>query len=275
MLLVGRKCRHGCRLAAVQTAVWLLLQAPSSIIAQTHRETETKAAAANVIEYRRATLGARGEVSRGRRLFENAARTRCRLPRRRGRGATLGPDLAGLGGGRVGPAEILDAILEPSAKIHPDYASTVVALKSGRVLQGLLRPVSETEVEVVTSATETVRLARSDIEEQSPSRVSLMPTGLTRVFSPGEMADLLAHLATLEPASLRVARRGGQPARHPAGDRPVSFRPIVERDEPFHRPVWFGPLPGHPGTSAVIEMQRGRVWLLEADGNAARSSSTS
>src|SRR5262249_23415765 len=47
---------------------------------------------------------------------------------------------------------------------------------------------------------------------------------------------------------------------------PVSFRPIVDRNEPFHRPVWFGPLPGHFMTSVVIEIQRGRIWLLEEDG---------
>ena len=42
-------------------------------------------------------------------------------------------------------AEILDAILDPSAKIHPDFASTLVGLKSGRVVQGLIRPLNETK----------------------------------------------------------------------------------------------------------------------------------
>jgi hypothetical protein len=45
----------------------------------------------------------------------------------------------------------------------------MLALKSGRALQGLVRPISDTEVEVVTSATETVRVARSDIDAQSPA----------------------------------------------------------------------------------------------------------
>ena len=103
MRLVGRKCRHGSRLAAVQTAVWLLLQAQALIIAQTEHQTETKAAAANQSEYRHATLGAKGEASRGRRLLEDTTRTRCATCHAiGGRGATLGPDLSGLGGGRTG-----------------------------------------------------------------------------------------------------------------------------------------------------------------------------
>jgi putative heme-binding domain-containing protein len=183
-----------------------------------------------------------------------------------GRGPTLGPDLSSLGGGRSSPAEILDAILEPSAKLHPDYTSTVVALTSGRIVQGLLRPVSDTEVEVVTSATETVRVLRNDIEEQSPSRVSLMPTGLYEALSAAEMADLLAFLGTAEPpgsGSLREAVNLRDIAR---AVMPVTFRPIVDLNAPFHRPVWFGPLPGHSGTSVVVEMQRARIWLLEEDG---------
>ena len=46
----------------------------------------------------------------------------------------------------------------------------------------------------------------------------------------------------------------------------MEFRPIVDRAAPFHRPVWFGTLPGHPEWSVVVEMQRGRIWLLGRDG---------
>src|SRR5262249_39425365 len=155
----------------------------------------------------------------------------------------IGPDLSGLGGGRTSVADILDAILEPSAKIHPDYASTTVALRSGRVLQGLLRPISDTEVEGVTSATETVRATRSDIEEQSPARVSIMPARLHEALSPGEMADLVAYLSSLEPTSPGARGEAINSSDIPRVVLPVRFRPIGDRDEPFHRPVWFGPLP--------------------------------
>ncbi len=218
-------------------------------------------------EYRRATLAAPGDRSRGQRLFEDVSRTRCASCHSiGGPGPTPGPDLSGLGGGRASREEILDAILEPSSRIHPDYASTVVALKSGQVVQGILRPLSDLEVEVVTSATETVKLARSDIEEQSPSRESIMPTGFHVILSPTEMADLLAYLGTLGPPTSGSLREAMNPRDIPRATEPVRFLPIIDRNAPFQRPVWFGSLPGHPENVVVLEMQRGRIWRIERNG---------
>ncbi len=250
------------------SVIWLLAFAPMTTIAQTGAASGTKPDAGSLKDFRSAVLAAKGDSGRGRRLFENSARTRCAACHPiGGRGATLGPDLSGLGGGRVSTDEILDSILEPSAKIHPDYASTIVALKSGRVVHGLLRPASDTDVEIVISADETLRVARSEIDEQSPSRTSIMPAGLHQALSPGEVADLLAYLSTLEPPSSASSREAVDPRDIPRAVKPVTFRPIIDRDSPFHRPVWFGPLPGHPTTSVVIEMQRARVWLLEQNGS--------
>jgi putative heme-binding domain-containing protein len=252
----------------VITAILLFALSPVVVLAQTSPAPVAKGSGSIPNSYRAATLAARGNADRGRRLFEDAARSRCAACHAiGGRGATLGPDLSGLGGGRASTAEILDAILEPSAKIHPDYASTAIALKSGRVLQGLLRPVNDAEVDVVTSATETVRIARSEIDEQSPSRVSLMPAGLHEVLSTGEMADLLAYLATLVPPRSASPSEAVNPRDIPHAIAPVSFQPIIDRDAPFQRPVWFGALPGHPGTMVVVEMQRARIWLLESNGS--------
>lgn len=244
----------------------VLLLAAIPAMAQNQDAAGAGGDGAKLQEYRRAVLAARGDAGRGRRLFEDAQKTRCATCHALGgKGPAIGPDLSSLGGGRISPSEILDAILEPSAKIHPDYASTTVALTSGRVLQGLVRPVSETEVDVVTSATETVRIARSEIEEQSPSKVSLMPPGLHETIAPGEMADLLTYLVSVEPPGSGSLREAVNPRDIARATSPVAFRPIDLEGSPFQRPVWFGPLPGHPGTSVVVEMQRGRIWLIGGD----------
>jgi hypothetical protein len=39
-----------------------------------------------------------------------------------------------------------------------------------------------------------VRLARADIEEQQPSKTSIMPAGLDKQLNEQELADLLAFL---------------------------------------------------------------------------------
>src|SRR4029079_12149871 len=121
-------------------------------------------------EYHHAVLAEKGSPERGKRLFEDARRAACvNCHSLAGQGGKIGPDLSGVGGERSSRAELLDAIIDPSAKIHPDYASTIVLLRSGKIAQGILRAISDTEVEVVTSATETVRFERREIEEQKPS----------------------------------------------------------------------------------------------------------
>ena len=216
-----------------------------------------------IAEYRRAVLAERGDADRGRRLFEDSARTRCVLCHAVGdQGGKLGPGLLGVGG-RYDRSGLLDTILEPSAKIHPDYAATVIATKSGRVIQGIVRPIGDSEVEVATSATETVRVPREEIEEQRASSISFMPSGLHEALSPREMADLLDYLDRLAPSGAGTLREALDPREIPRALRPVAFRPIENREPAFHRPVWFGPMPGHPKTSVVIEMQRGRIWLVE------------
>jgi len=223
--------------------------------------------AANLDAYRQAVLTAPGDADRGRKLFENVEQTQCASCHALGgQGAALGPDLAGLGGDRWPAAEILESILHPSARIHPDYASTVVALKSGRVLNGLVRPGAEGKIEIVTSATEVVRVTRDEIDEQSPSLVSLMPEGLHERLKPAEMADLLAFLTRAASGQAGSLAEAMQPGDIPRARVPVSFRPILPTDEPFRRPVWCGPLPGQPGSLVVIEMQGTKVWLLEEGG---------
>ena len=260
---IARKRAVIAGVAFIGSAIVLSALAPLDATAQA---PPLRQEARSLDDYRRAALAVRGDAGRGKRLFGDSVRTQCATCHAAdGTGASLGPNLSGLGGGRSSLAEMLDAILEPSAKLHPDYPSTVVALKSGRVVQGLLRPVSDSEVDVVTSTKETVRLARSEIEAQSPSRVSLMPAGLQQALSPGEMADLLAYLTTLEPPGTGSLREAVNPRDIPQAVRPVTFRPIVDAAAPFHRPVWFGPLPGHLGTSVVVEMEKARVWLMEVD----------
>ena len=215
--------------------------------------------------YRHAVRGAHGDAGRGRRLFEDAKRSRCvGCHAIDGRGGRLGPDLMGVGG-RLSGEELLEAVLEPSARIHPDYAATVLATTSGRVLQGIVRPVSDSEVEVALSETEAVRLPVAEIEERKASEVSLMPSGLQESLSPGEFADLLAYLGRLAPPKPTTPAEATDPGAIPRASRPVAFVPIHDRSQAFRHPAWMGPLPGHPGTFLVTEVQSGRVWRF-ADG---------
>lgn len=214
--------------------------------------------------YRARVLSAAGDAGRGRRLFEDARRGRCALCHAvDGRGGNLGPDLAGVGGRYERREDLLRAVVEPSAAIHPDYAATTIAARDGRVFSGIVRPVSDSEVEIATSESARVRLPLAEIEDQQPSPVSLMPEGFADAIEPAAMADLLAYLAGLVPPEALGPAEAVDADAITRAARPVAFRPIHDPANRFDRPVWFGPVPGQPGTFAVLEHQKGRVWLLD------------
>ncbi len=228
---------------------------PSLVVAQ------DATGALSMEAYRRAVLADPGDdPGRGRRLFEDRGRARCVACHAiNGQGGRIGPDLLGVGG-RLNPAEILEAILEPSSKIHPDYASTTVATSAGQVLVGLVRPVSDTELEISTSETTTVRLRLDAIDEQAVSPISLMPAGLQSTMSPAEMADLVAYLHRLEAPRSLGSHEANDARQIPRAIRPVEFTPIHDESSRFNHPVWFSLIPGQSGSFAVAEIQAGKIW---------------
>jgi len=62
------------------------------------------------------------------------------------------------------------------------------------VYNGLVRRETPDEVVLATSATEDVRVARQDIDEVEPGKVSIMPAGLDQQLARQELADLVAFL---------------------------------------------------------------------------------
>ena len=161
-------------------------------------------------------------------------------------------------------AGLLETVLQPSSlKIHPDYAMTIVATQSGKVFTGIVRPISDTEIEIAINETQKIRLSVNEIEDRKSSPVSLMTAGLHKNISPSEMADLLAYLSefrstvagTLQDALATLEKFHVQLG-------PSGFKQSLGADlrRSSRRPVWFGALPGVAGSNVVLELERGRVW---------------
>ncbi|HLU48391.1 MAG TPA: PQQ-dependent sugar dehydrogenase, partial [Planctomycetota bacterium] len=108
---------------------------------------------------------------------------------------TIGPDLSRLSKDRSA-REILEAIVEPSRSIAPEYAFTVIVTNDGRVITGrieredagavVLRPAASGEAPIA--------IERSAIAARSPSDVSSMPEGTIDTLTEDEILDLLAYL---------------------------------------------------------------------------------
>ncbi|REJ94230.1 MAG: hypothetical protein DWQ34_09130 [Planctomycetota bacterium] len=109
-----------------------------------------------------------------------------------GEGKKVGPQLDGIG--VRGPNRLLEDLLDPNRNVDAAFRTTAVVTTEGRVITGLkLREEGEIVV-IVNNKGEEVRLAKSEIEEQSDSPLSLMPSNLGEVIPPEDLHELLAEL---------------------------------------------------------------------------------
>jgi putative membrane-bound dehydrogenase-like protein len=134
-----------------------------------------------------------GDVRRGQAVF-NSQKAACASCHAIGYlGGNVGPDLTHVGSIRT-ERDLLEAIVFPSASFVRSYEPVQVTTRSGKVYNGVLKKDAPDEVELATNATERVRLARDEIEDVQPSKVSIMPAGLDQLLTLRDLGDLVAFL---------------------------------------------------------------------------------
>lgn len=134
-----------------------------------------------------------GDAGRGKVVFASskAACTACHTMGEVG--GRIGPDLTTIGAVRT-PADLLEAILLPSASFVRTYEPVTIVTTDGRAFSGIIRDETVSDVVLQTSATAAERIARSAIESLTSGTVSLMPKGFETLLTPQELADLVAYL---------------------------------------------------------------------------------
>jgi putative heme-binding domain-containing protein len=108
-----------------------------------------------------------------------------------GVGGKVGPDITGSNRGNLD--YLLENILDPSAVIPNDYKATVINLKDGRVITGIVRGETPHALTVVT-ANETLTVPVSKIDSRKLSDVSMMPDDVLKPLSEAEVRALIAYL---------------------------------------------------------------------------------
>jgi putative heme-binding domain-containing protein len=135
----------------------------------------------------------KGDIRRGQAVF-NSTKASCSACHAIGYlGGTVGPDLTQIGKIRS-ERDLLESIVFPSASFVRSYEPVLVTLKDGRTHNGLIRQETSDEILLATGINQEVRIARKDIEEIQPSKVSIMPAGLDQQLSPQDLADLVTFL---------------------------------------------------------------------------------
>ena len=143
-------------------------------------------------------LATAGDVERGRMLYQDAQGVSCRQCHlAEGKGAKVGPDLDGIAKKRTA-AEILQSILQPSAKVEAEYRGVTVLTVDGQVLAGLRVKSSYEGIELIDAAGKRQRIPDEEIEDETPMQKSIMPERLFADFTEQQAADLLAYLGSLK-----------------------------------------------------------------------------
>jgi putative membrane-bound dehydrogenase-like protein len=130
---------------------------------------------------------AKADLGKGRALYSLCAACHKLY----GEGGAIGPDLTG--SGRANLDYLLENILDPSGVVSPDYRMSLVTMKDGRILTGVVSSQNERTVTLRT-LTDTQTLDRAEIDKQEISPVSMMPEGLLQALTEEQVRDLIAYL---------------------------------------------------------------------------------
>jgi len=143
--------------------------------------------------YRESLLG--GNATEGQNLFRNSNMAQCvRCHLVGSRGARVGPELTTIAS-RLSREHMLEALVNPSARIAPGFGRITAVLKTGERIEGAFD--AETEATITISTNDkTHKLNRTDIAKIETSTSGMPPMNL--LLDRMQIRDLVAYLATLK-----------------------------------------------------------------------------
>jgi putative heme-binding domain-containing protein len=205
-----------------------------------------------------------GSWARGRRIFhaEQPGCVKCHAVQ--GQGGEIGPDLGSLT--HRDYASVLRDITQPSFAINPDYAASVLILKDGRTLTGVMRTRGD-QLHIGNKDGKTTVIQKTDVEEIQPSRVSIMPEDLLKPLDASTKRDLLTYLLSPDTSMPHDSPGQRPPPRSVAEvNRILGGAPVPpEKTRPLRVVLVAGPKDHGPGEHDYPAWLR--VWgeLLSAD----------
>lgn len=141
-----------------------------------------------------ATVATGGDPARGRRLFLSAQIGCAKCHAAEGRGARSAPILLPSATPST-RAALVEAILEPSARIAPGFESWIVETQDETTLTGLLaRRAPNGDVLLIEASGQPKRIPAANVARFGPLPQSLMPEGMVETLSVEDLRDLVAFL---------------------------------------------------------------------------------
>ncbi|QDT93168.1 PVC-type heme-binding CxxCH protein [Gimesia algae] len=135
-----------------------------------------------------------GNASRGREIFYGRSDTSCRRCHMiKNNGGEVGPDLSGIGIDKD-RRYLLEAIVAPNKAIAKGFETAVLAMLDGKVLVGIIRKETDTELELMDAKGTVIRVVKDDIDERASGK-SAMPEEIVKQLSKDDLRDLVEFLS--------------------------------------------------------------------------------
>jgi putative heme-binding domain-containing protein len=145
-------------------------------------------------EYKDTLYG--GNLQLGNAIFYRNQSVECiRCHNAGGEGGVVGPSLKGIGS-RLTREQILQALIEPSARIAPGYGMISLKLTDGQEVTGTVIQETDDEIQLKTSEAEPLRIATARIKSRENYPSSMPPMG--GLMSKREIRDVVEFLASLK-----------------------------------------------------------------------------
>ena len=173
------------------------LSTPAQKSAETLIERLEKSQAEQLAKAERvATLLAKADPQHGLQIF-SSQKTACTACHKAANvGGITGPHLKGIGS-RRSERDLIESILFPNASLVQSYESWIVRTDNSQIFNGVLVEDRPDEIVLSGGVEKIFRIPRSSIEEMVRSDQSIMPTGLDKLITDQEMADLVVYLKSL------------------------------------------------------------------------------
>ena len=138
-----------------------------------------------------------GDAERGKEVFFGNAAASCRRCHKiNGEGSDVGPDLSEIA--KTKPRDyLLEAVVDPNAKIAEGFETAVFAMADGRILSGVVRGEDEKTFRVVMPTGESITVEKDQVEERAKGK-SGMPADVMKQISRRELRDVVEYLSTLK-----------------------------------------------------------------------------
>jgi putative heme-binding domain-containing protein len=147
-----------------------------------------------VADYQDALFG--GDRMAGRRYFMTNSTGQCvRCHAIGGQGGEVGPSLTNIGN-VLTRDQLLQALIEPSARLAPGFGSVMLTLADGQVVNGILMQESGHELVLKTTEAEPLKIAVSRIAKRENMPSSMPPMGY--LLSKREIRDVVEFLSNLK-----------------------------------------------------------------------------